>query len=100
MVLQIFQKIEGTSNFLEQLDTRIMPGTKHVPRWVAHGFRVWGSCLEAGVGGKSAGCGGAALTTGSSACIQNRGNRGAQGDPKSAMHAPLQATDAGAQGTY
>lgn len=31
--IEIFQKIESTPQFLEQLDTRIMPGTKHVPRW-------------------------------------------------------------------
>ncbi|KAL6781321.1 hypothetical protein ACKKBG_A10665 [Auxenochlorella protothecoides x Auxenochlorella symbiontica] len=31
--LQIFDVIEGYAPFVDQLDTRIMPGTKHVPRW-------------------------------------------------------------------
>lgn len=30
--MQIFQRIESTPNFSDQLDGRIMPGTKHVPR--------------------------------------------------------------------
>jgi hypothetical protein len=38
----IFERIEANESFVEQLDTRIMPGTKHVPRWVAAG-RMFGA---------------------------------------------------------
>ncbi|GAB4813154.1 hypothetical protein N2152v2_000200 [Parachlorella kessleri] len=31
--LEIFARIESSPQFVDQLDTRIMPGTKHVPRW-------------------------------------------------------------------
>lgn len=30
----IFEQIEASPDYQPQLDTRIMPGTKHVPRWV------------------------------------------------------------------
>lgn len=31
--LDVFDAVERNPSFVEQLDTRIMPGTKHVPRW-------------------------------------------------------------------
>lgn len=38
--LQIFDVIEGYAPFVDQLDTRIMPGTKHVPRCAPQGLET------------------------------------------------------------
>jgi hypothetical protein len=54
--LQIFDAIEALRDLQDELDTRIMPGTLHVPRWGARFV-----CVGGGGGGGGVTMGGGPL---------------------------------------